>query len=183
MHRSGSSSWPRQPLLPICACLLHFLLYLLPRLFFCTCISRQPLLPIVPLPSSIRLLEQRVTRPSGGINKWLHWLPVSLHKSLNSIVGRVFGASHFQKGGSSRIIPLSAEKSGINGLDFVSQLCIIYGKQLCCANVNHINNHSKKIILECKMEWIGRDVNGQAHALAAFGWNGSQEGVFTFDTF
>ncbi|OWM79066.1 mitochondrial fission protein ELM1-like [Punica granatum] len=54
----------------------------------------------------------RVTRPSGGINKWLHWLPVSLHKKLNSILGQVRGVSQFQKG-ESRVLPISAEKSGL----------------------------------------------------------------------
>lgn len=28
----------------------------------------------------------RVTRPRGGINEWLHWLPVSLHKTLDYLI-------------------------------------------------------------------------------------------------
>ncbi|KAH7561263.1 hypothetical protein JRO89_XS10G0202800 [Xanthoceras sorbifolium] len=28
----------------------------------------------------------RVTRPRGGINEWLHWLPVSLHKKLDYVI-------------------------------------------------------------------------------------------------
>ncbi|XVE79213.1 hypothetical protein DITRI_Ditri14bG0039500 [Diplodiscus trichospermus] len=28
----------------------------------------------------------RVTRPRGGINEWLHWLPVSLHKKLDNLI-------------------------------------------------------------------------------------------------
>ncbi|XP_071739241.1 mitochondrial fission protein ELM1-like [Rutidosis leptorrhynchoides] len=28
----------------------------------------------------------RVTRPSGGINEWLHWLPVSVHKQIYYII-------------------------------------------------------------------------------------------------
>ncbi|XP_027066165.2 mitochondrial fission protein ELM1 [Coffea eugenioides] len=30
----------------------------------------------------------RVTRPRGGINDWLRWLPVSLHKNLHNVVKR-----------------------------------------------------------------------------------------------
>ncbi|KAF9587937.1 hypothetical protein IFM89_006262 [Coptis chinensis] len=32
---------------------------------------------------------QRVTRPRGGINDWLHWLPLSLHKKLDYIPRRI----------------------------------------------------------------------------------------------
>jgi hypothetical protein len=38
-------------------------------------------------------LPQRVTRPKGGINEWLHWLPVSLHKKIYYIVRTVRGYS------------------------------------------------------------------------------------------
>lgn len=37
---------------------------------------------------------QRVTRPKGGINEWLHWLPVSLHKKIYYIVRTVRDYSH-----------------------------------------------------------------------------------------
>ncbi|KAF3671402.1 Mitochondrial fission protein ELM1 [Capsicum annuum] len=36
-------------------------------------------------------LEQRVTRPRGGVNEWLHWLPVSFHKSLYYIISQICG--------------------------------------------------------------------------------------------
>lgn len=36
----------------------------------------------------------RVTRPKGGINEWLHWLPVSLHKKIYYIVRTVRDYSH-----------------------------------------------------------------------------------------
>lgn len=39
---------------------------------------------------------QRVTRPRGGINEWLHWLPISLHKKLDYFITRVFGYSQLQ---------------------------------------------------------------------------------------
>lgn len=34
---------------------------------------------------------QRVTRPTGGINEWLHWLPVSFHKKLYYIISQIYG--------------------------------------------------------------------------------------------
>ncbi|KAK3007079.1 hypothetical protein RJ639_015983 [Escallonia herrerae] len=36
---------------------------------------------------------QRVMRPRGGINEWLLWLPVSLHKKLYYILSQIFGYS------------------------------------------------------------------------------------------
>ncbi|XP_030458683.1 mitochondrial fission protein ELM1 [Syzygium oleosum] len=33
----------------------------------------------------------RVTRPKGGVNEWLHWLPVSVHKKLYFVLRRIFG--------------------------------------------------------------------------------------------
>ncbi|CAN0847174.1 Mitochondrial fission protein ELM1 [Linum grandiflorum] len=35
-------------------------------------------------------LYVRVRRPTGGINSWLHWLPVSVHKRVNYLIRRVF---------------------------------------------------------------------------------------------
>ncbi|KAM7263525.1 hypothetical protein ACFE04_001208 [Oxalis oulophora] len=31
----------------------------------------------------------RVTRPRGGINKWLHWLPVTLHRNVDYVISRI----------------------------------------------------------------------------------------------
>lgn len=42
------------------------------------------------------LFMQRVTRPRGGINKWLHWLPVSVHKRVDYLIKRMYGYSQFQ---------------------------------------------------------------------------------------
>lgn len=39
---------------------------------------------------------QRVSRPRGGINEWLHWLPISLHKKVDYFITQVFGYSQFQ---------------------------------------------------------------------------------------
>lgn len=38
---------------------------------------------------------QRVTRPTGGVNEWLHWLPVSLHKKLYYILSQIYRYSQF----------------------------------------------------------------------------------------
>ncbi|XP_062112695.1 mitochondrial fission protein ELM1-like isoform X3 [Humulus lupulus] len=34
----------------------------------------------------------RVSRPRGGINEWLHWIPVSLHKKLEYLFMRIHGS-------------------------------------------------------------------------------------------
>nr|QMV80845.1 peptidylprolyl cis-trans isomerase 38 [Clitoria ternatea] len=39
----------------------------------------------------------RVTRPRGGINRWLQWLPVSIHKKIDSVVRMIFSNSRSQK--------------------------------------------------------------------------------------
>lgn len=33
----------------------------------------------------------RVTRPKGGVNEWLHWLPVSVHQKLYFVLRCIFG--------------------------------------------------------------------------------------------
>ncbi|XP_061366753.1 mitochondrial fission protein ELM1-like [Gastrolobium bilobum] len=38
----------------------------------------------------------RVTRPRGGINRWLRWLPVSLHKKIEYVIRKLCGNSRFQ---------------------------------------------------------------------------------------
>ncbi|CAN6465998.1 unnamed protein product [Victoria cruziana] len=56
----------------------------------------------------------RVTRPTGGINEWLRWLPVSLHKRLDYILRQLWGDSRvlssFKR---KRLTPFPAE-NGIN---------------------------------------------------------------------
>lgn len=41
---------------------------------------------------------QRVTRPTGGINEWLHWLPVSFHKNLYYIISQIYGVLISRRG-------------------------------------------------------------------------------------
>ncbi|KAL2345255.1 hypothetical protein Fmac_006540 [Flemingia macrophylla] len=55
---------------------------------------------------SNRHLLFRVTRPRGGINRWLQWLPVSLHKRLDSVIRMICGKSH--KIGLSNVLEADA---------------------------------------------------------------------------
>lgn len=43
-----------------------------------------------------------MTRPTGGINEWLHWLPVSIHKKLYFIISQILGCSKFLISGRGR---------------------------------------------------------------------------------
>lgn len=62
----------------------------------------------------------RVTRPRGGINEWLHWLPVSLHKKLYYIITLVSGYSRvILTGRGKKLLPLSTENGGSAGLSSV----------------------------------------------------------------
>jgi len=54
---------------------------------------------------------QRVTRPKGGINEWLQWLPVSLHKKIDYIVRMIQGYSQEKK-----LMPLPSENGVSSGL-------------------------------------------------------------------
>ncbi|KAG8059060.1 hypothetical protein GUJ93_ZPchr0002g23658 [Zizania palustris] len=43
-----------------------------------------------------RLTLYRVTRPQGGINEWLHLLPISLHKLIDQVLRRFFRNTRFE---------------------------------------------------------------------------------------
>jgi len=58
--------------------------------------------------------SQRVTRPKGGINEWLQWLPVSLHKKIDYIVRMIQGYS--QKSQKKKLMPLPSENGVSSGL-------------------------------------------------------------------
>ncbi|KAL9996968.1 putative mitochondrial fission protein ELM1 [Helianthus debilis subsp. tardiflorus] len=62
----------------------------------------------------------RVTRPRGGINEYLHWLPVSLHKQIYYIIRLIYGYSQvlFTSRGS-RVQSLTGENGGSVGLSSV----------------------------------------------------------------
>ncbi|XP_042518182.1 mitochondrial fission protein ELM1-like isoform X2 [Macadamia integrifolia] len=61
----------------------------------------------------------RVTRPTGRLNKWLHWLPVSLHKKLNYVIKRICGESRFLTAGARKLVPVAAENGRSSGLSTV----------------------------------------------------------------
>ncbi|KAG9459026.1 hypothetical protein H6P81_003534 [Aristolochia fimbriata] len=62
----------------------------------------------------------RVIRPRGGINEWLLWLPVSLHKRVDYIIKRVFGHPRHQMTiGGQKLASFPAENGGTVGLSSV----------------------------------------------------------------
>ncbi|XP_008784047.1 mitochondrial fission protein ELM1 [Phoenix dactylifera] len=59
----------------------------------------------------------RVTRPRGGINEWLRWLPVSFHKMLDSVIRQIFGNSRFVMTlQGKKLVPFSTQNGGNVGL-------------------------------------------------------------------
>ncbi|XP_024980744.1 mitochondrial fission protein ELM1 isoform X1 [Cynara cardunculus var. scolymus] len=62
----------------------------------------------------------RVTRPRGGVNEWLHWLPVSLHKQIYYIIRLIYGYSRvlFTSRGK-RVQSLAGENGGSVGLSSI----------------------------------------------------------------
>ncbi|KAF6165838.1 hypothetical protein GIB67_012735 [Kingdonia uniflora] len=62
----------------------------------------------------------RVTRPRGGINEWLHWLPVSLHKKLVYVIKRICGDSRFPLiARGKKLVPLLNEIGSGAGLSSI----------------------------------------------------------------
>ncbi|XP_010535701.1 PREDICTED: mitochondrial fission protein ELM1 [Tarenaya hassleriana] len=63
----------------------------------------------------------RVTRPKGGINEWLHWLPVSLHKKLDYILRHIYLYSRLllKTQNSKYIAPVPSENGGGVGLSSI----------------------------------------------------------------
>ncbi|KAI8524361.1 hypothetical protein RHMOL_Rhmol13G0144800 [Rhododendron molle] len=62
----------------------------------------------------------RVTRPKGGVNEWLHWLPVSLHKKLDYIIRQIYGYSRILLAGrGNKLHSLPFENGGSVGLSSV----------------------------------------------------------------
>lgn len=59
---------------------------------------------------------QRVTRPKGGINEWLHWLPVSVHKKLDCVMRKMFILLIYR---GKRVGSLPTENGGGLGLKCV----------------------------------------------------------------
>lgn len=65
----------------------------------------------------LELHMQRVTRPRGGINEWLHWLPVSFHKILYYLIKQIILLTSRRK----KLTPLPSENGG-HGLGLASVL-------------------------------------------------------------
>ncbi|KAL8029606.1 hypothetical protein ABFX02_14G235700 [Erythranthe guttata] len=62
----------------------------------------------------------RVTRPTGGVNEWLHWLPVSVHKRLYYIISRIYRYSRFLIATrAKKLLPQPRENGGGIGLSSV----------------------------------------------------------------
>ncbi|KAL7173976.1 hypothetical protein ACSBR2_033268 [Camellia fascicularis] len=62
----------------------------------------------------------RVTRPRGGLNEWLHWLPVSLHKKLDYIIRQIYGYSRISVAGrGKKVVSRPIENGGSVGLSSV----------------------------------------------------------------
>lgn len=69
---------------------------------------------------SDKQLFYRVTRPRGGINEWLHWIPVSLHKRLDYVVRQLYVYSHILfTSGQKKIGPLPSANGGSVGLSSI----------------------------------------------------------------
>lgn len=64
------------------------------------------------------MFVQRVLRPRGGINEWLHWLPVSVHKKLDHFIRQIFGGSGLKVEGKKGM-PLLGKKNG-NDCSFIT---------------------------------------------------------------
>lgn len=59
------------------------------------------------------MLVQRVTRPRGGINESLRWLPVFLHKKLEHAMKWIYGDLQLQVGNiGKKVTGLPAKKTG-----------------------------------------------------------------------
>ena len=43
----------------------------------------------------IYFVMQRIIRPTGGINKWLHFLPISLHKMVDQVLRHILSNTTF----------------------------------------------------------------------------------------
>ncbi|XP_050382189.1 mitochondrial fission protein ELM1-like [Argentina anserina] len=52
----------------------------------------------------------RVTRPRGGINRWIPWLPLSLHKKLDFAISGIRGNSKDSLGLSSGVVEADAKQ-------------------------------------------------------------------------
>ncbi|KAJ8749897.1 hypothetical protein K2173_013812 [Erythroxylum novogranatense] len=64
----------------------------------------------------------RVTRPRGGINEWLHWLPVYMHKFLDYVVRKMYGYSRLMITSRGKPLFNSSSENGSSGVGLSSIL-------------------------------------------------------------
>ncbi|CAL5350573.1 unnamed protein product [Camellia sinensis] len=88
----------------------------------------------------------RVTRPRGGINKWLQWLPVSVHKKLDYAIKRICGASQFQTTKANKVMSLPAEKNGSAGSAGLSHVLEADAKQIATMAHETFKNADPKLM-------------------------------------
>ncbi|KAL8092912.1 mitochondrial fission protein ELM1-like isoform X1 [Apium graveolens] len=70
--------------------------------------------------SSRHLFLSRVTRPGGGINEWLLWLPISIHKKVYYIIKQLFLYSRLiSRHGGDKLFPFHTEIGSSAGLSYV----------------------------------------------------------------
>ena len=63
---------------------------------------------------------QRVTRPRGGINEWLLWLPVSVHKKVIKIISQLSLYSKVVSNrGEDKFLPLNTKDGNSAGLSSI----------------------------------------------------------------
>ncbi|XP_065854976.1 mitochondrial fission protein ELM1-like isoform X2 [Euphorbia lathyris] len=62
---------------------------------------------------------RRIIRPRGGINRWLHWLPVSIHKRVDFLIRRIYGESwrYGVNVNRKQVVPFSSEKFDVLDAD------------------------------------------------------------------
>ncbi|PKA64311.1 hypothetical protein AXF42_Ash009532 [Apostasia shenzhenica] len=62
----------------------------------------------------------RVIRPRGGVNEWLRWLPLSIHKVVDSIINQLLGKSRFYMTAQGKKMgPFPAQNGGNIGLSSI----------------------------------------------------------------
>lgn len=74
--------------------------------------------------SLLLIVPQRVTRPREGINKWLHWFPVSVHKKLDYVLKVICGILRFSSIKATRVVALPGEEKGSPGSYSSFKLCV-----------------------------------------------------------
>lgn len=90
-------------------------------------------------------LLYRVTRPRGGINEWLHWLPVSIHKRLDFVIKHIFGYSQLMlTSRGKKLLPLHTENGSHAGLASVLEADV---KQIVTMAHGNFEKHGPLLVV------------------------------------